>query len=59
MHERYRTQLRAAIERIRADGFYKTERVIDSPQSARSADPGSMFSAMELAIELAGRGAAH
>jgi 4-hydroxythreonine-4-phosphate dehydrogenase len=28
-------------------------------RSARSADPGSMFSAMELAIELAGRGAAH
>ncbi len=33
MHDGYLSHLRGVIERIRADGFYKTERVIESPQS--------------------------
>jgi glycine C-acetyltransferase len=33
MDERYLSHLREVIERIRADGFYKNERVIESPQS--------------------------
>ena len=33
MHDDYLTHLSEVIERIRADGFYKTERVIASPQS--------------------------
>jgi len=35
MHDGYLSHLRGVIERIRADGFYKTERVIKSPQSPR------------------------
>src|SRR5450759_4708305 len=33
MHEAYASHLRQIVDRIRADGFYKTERVIESPQS--------------------------
>ena len=33
MHEGYLSHLREVVDRIRADGFYKTERVIQSPQS--------------------------
>src|SRR5271165_5787604 len=33
MHDGYLSHLRGVIERIRADGFYKTERVIESPQT--------------------------
>jgi glycine C-acetyltransferase len=33
MHDNYLSHLRGVIERIRADGFYKTERIIESPQS--------------------------
>jgi len=33
MHDGYLSHLRGVIERIRADGFYKSERVIESPQS--------------------------
>ncbi len=35
MHDDYLSHLRGVIERIRADGFYKAERVIASPQSAQ------------------------
>jgi glycine C-acetyltransferase len=35
MHSGYLTHLRAGIEQIRADGFYKNERVIESPQAPR------------------------
>jgi glycine C-acetyltransferase len=35
MHDDYLPHVRGVIERIRADGFYKTERVIASPQSAQ------------------------
>jgi glycine C-acetyltransferase len=35
MHDDYLSHLRAVVGRIRADGFYKTERVIESPQSPR------------------------
>ena len=35
MHDDYLSYLRAVIDQIRADGFYKTERVIASPQSAQ------------------------
>ncbi len=35
MHDDYLSHLRGVVERIRADGFYKTERVIESPQSPR------------------------
>jgi glycine C-acetyltransferase len=35
MHAPYLDHVRATLERIRADGFYKTERVIASPQSPR------------------------
>ncbi|KNE75680.1 2-amino-3-ketobutyrate coenzyme A ligase [Candidatus Burkholderia crenata] len=34
MQDRYLTHLRGTLEQIRADGFYKSERVIESPQSA-------------------------
>ena len=34
MRDAFLTHLRGTIDQIRADGFYKTERVIDSPQSA-------------------------
>ncbi|PMS35095.1 2-amino-3-ketobutyrate coenzyme A ligase [Trinickia symbiotica] len=34
MRETYLTHLRSTIDQIRADGFYKSERVIASPQSA-------------------------
>jgi len=34
MRETYLAHLRKTIDQIRADGFYKSERVIDSPQSA-------------------------
>jgi glycine C-acetyltransferase len=37
MHEGYLSHLRATIDRIRADGFYKNERVIRSPQSSEIA----------------------
>jgi len=33
MYDDYLSHLRGVIERIRADGFYKTERVIESPQA--------------------------
>ncbi len=33
MRERYLSHVRDTLDRIRADGFYKTERVIRSPQS--------------------------
>ena len=33
MHDRYRAHLRETLERIRADGFEKRERVIASPQA--------------------------
>jgi len=33
MHDGYLSHLRGVIEQIRTDGFYKTERVIDSPQT--------------------------
>jgi glycine C-acetyltransferase len=35
MHSRYLTHVRATLDRIRADGFHKTERVIGSPQAPR------------------------
>lgn len=34
MREQYLAHLRGTLEQIRADGFYKSERVIASPQSA-------------------------
>jgi glycine C-acetyltransferase len=34
MHDSYFSHLRNTLDQIRADGFYKTERVISSPQSA-------------------------
>jgi glycine C-acetyltransferase len=33
MREAYLSHLRQIVDRVRADGFYKAERVIDSPQS--------------------------
>ena len=33
MTDRFLTHVRATLDQIRADGFYKTERVIESPQS--------------------------
>ena len=35
MTDRFLTHVHATLEQIRADGFYKTERVIESPQSPR------------------------
>ncbi len=35
MPDSFFDHVRATLDRIRADGFYKTERVIESPQSAR------------------------
>ena len=35
MPDNYLDHVRATLDRIRADGFYKSERVIGSPQSAR------------------------
>src|SRR5271155_2276643 len=37
MTETYRAHLRGILDQIRADGFYKAERVISSPQSAEIA----------------------
>jgi glycine C-acetyltransferase len=37
MTETYRAHLRGILDQIRADGFYKSERVIDSPQSSEIA----------------------
>src|SRR5213595_470564 len=34
MDSTYRSYARQVLDRIRADGFYKSERVIQSPQSA-------------------------
>ncbi|MET3247861.1 7-keto-8-aminopelargonate synthetase-like enzyme [Burkholderia sp. OAS925] len=34
MRDSFLAHLRGTLEQIRADGFYKSERVIDSPQSA-------------------------
>src|SRR5580700_271313 len=34
MHDSYLAHVRSTLDQIRADGFYKTERVISSPQSA-------------------------
>ena len=34
MRDRYLSHIRGLLDRIRADGFYKAERVIESPQSA-------------------------
>ena len=33
MHDAYRTHLRRTLDGIRTEGFYKTERIIGSPQS--------------------------
>ena len=33
MHDAYLSHLRQIVDQVRADGFYKTERVIESPQS--------------------------
>uniref|UniRef100_A0A7C4EIL7 2-amino-3-ketobutyrate coenzyme A ligase n=1 Tax=Fundidesulfovibrio putealis TaxID=270496 RepID=A0A7C4EIL7_9BACT len=35
MREQFLAHLRQTLDQVRADGFYKPERVIDSPQSAR------------------------
>ena len=35
MTDRFLSHVHATLEQIRADGFYKTERVIESPQSPR------------------------
>jgi glycine C-acetyltransferase len=35
MHDSYLSHVRQTLDRIRADGFYKTERVIRSPQSPK------------------------
>jgi len=35
MTDRFLTHVRTTLDQIRADGFYKTERVIESPQSPR------------------------
>jgi glycine C-acetyltransferase len=35
MHDEYLTHLRRTVDAIRADGFYKAERVIQSPQSSQ------------------------
>lgn len=45
MHDSYLTHVRSTLDQIRADGFYKTERVISSPQSAdiRLADGAGML----------------
>src|ERR1700676_3341792 len=45
MHDSYLAHVRSTLDQIRADGFYKTERVISSPQSAdiRLAGGGDML----------------
>ena len=40
MPDSYLDHVRATLDHIRADGFYKTERVIGSPQSAQIGLPG-------------------
>src|ERR1700733_7010805 len=35
MHDTYQAHLRGILDGIRADGFYKSERVIQSPQSSQ------------------------
>src|SRR6202162_5867699 len=45
MHDSYLAHVRSTLDQIRADGFYKTERVISCPQSAdiRLAGGGDML----------------
>src|ERR1700674_3486820 len=45
MHDSYLAHVRSTLDQIRADGFFKTERVISSPQSAdiRLAGGGDML----------------
>ena len=51
MPDNYLTHVRATLDRIRADGFYKSERVIGSPQSTRIGIAGARSLATELPTE--------
>jgi glycine C-acetyltransferase len=48
MTDRFLTHTRATLDQIRADGFYKSERVIESPQSPQISIAGGTASATQL-----------
>jgi glycine C-acetyltransferase len=52
MTDRFLTHVRATLDQIRADGFYKTERVIESPQSPRIGIAGGPQLSTELPTEV-------
>ncbi len=52
MSDTFLSHTRATLEQIRADGFYKSERVIDSPQAAQIGLAGGSGSADQLQIQV-------
>jgi len=48
MTDRFLTHVRATLDQIRADGFYKTERVIESPQSPQLRLAGGLSMSTEV-----------
>ena len=48
MTDRFLTHTRATLDQIRADGFYKTERVIESPQSPQISIAGGPAAAAQV-----------
>ena len=48
MTDRFLTHVRATLDQIRADGFYKTERVIESPQSPQLGLAGGLSMSTEV-----------
>jgi glycine C-acetyltransferase len=52
MTDRFLTHVRATLDQIRADGFYKNERVIESPQSPRISIAGGAKLPTEVPTEV-------
>ena len=52
MLDAYLPHVRETLDRIRADGFYKSERVIETPQSTRICIAGGPKSSTELPTEI-------
>jgi glycine C-acetyltransferase len=52
MTDRFLTHTRATLDQIRADGFYKSERVIESPQSPQISIAGGTASPTQLPTQL-------
>ena len=56
MTDRFLTHVRTTLDRIRADGFYKSERVIESPQSPRIGIAGGPKVSTEVPTEFLAKG---